>query len=352
MKLLILDLGPDWRGGQIQTFLLARELARAGDEVAVAARAGSPLAAAVAEMAPRGIALDPVRPGGEAHPGLLLDVARAARRRAPDLLYAQDARGHGAAVWSGAAGRTPLVVHRRVAFPPRRGLATRWKYAAARRFLAISETVARVLREAGVPDDRIRVVPDGLAPESFVHAPPPAAPPHRLAHVGAFDGRKGQEVAVRAVAALVARGWDARVSFLGDGPGRAAVEELARAIGVAGRCEFPGRVGDVGPRLAASHLLLVTSESEGGSLAVLEAMAAGCPALAHDVEGVGEYVRRAGSGGLVRGLDPESWADEAARTLGDPERLRAWIAAGRAFAEERAIERTAPITRRALLLER
>jgi glycosyltransferase involved in cell wall biosynthesis len=339
----MLDLGAAWRGGQIQTFLLARELARAGEDVTVAARRGSPLALELERSAADELAVEAVRPGGEGHPGVLLDVARAAARRDPEVLYAGDARGHGAAVWSLAARRRPLVVHRRVAFPPGRDWFSRRKYAAADTLLAISESVARALREAGIPPDRIVVVPDGLAPEAFVEDAAPAAPPYRLVHVGMFDGKKGQEVAIDAVARLAALGWDVHAAFLGDGPGRDALERRASAAGVAERCAFPGIVADVAARLAASHLLLMTSSSEGGSLAVLEAMAAGCPVLAHDVEGAGEFVREAGSGGLVRGLDPESWADAIARTLRDTTATRSWILSGRRYAASRTIAATAAL---------
>lgn len=342
MKLLVLDLGASWRGGQIQTYLVARELARLGERVTVAARSGSPLAAAVGD-ASDAMALAPVRAGGEAHPSVLMDVARIARRVDPDAILAGDARGHGAAVWSGATRRRPLVVHRRVAFAPGRDWFSRRKYAAAKRFLAISESVARVLREAGVPAERVVVVPDGLPSEAFVLTAPSAAPPYRLAHVGTFDGRKGQQLVVAVVARLAARGWDVRATFLGEGAGRTEVEHLARRTGVDGRCEFPGLVADVPVRLAASHLLLMTSESEGGSLAILEAMAAGCPVLAHEVEGAAEYVRAAGSGGLVSGLDPEVWATAVAATLADPHRRRLWIEAGRVFASHRTVQRTATL---------
>jgi len=81
---------------------------------------------------------------------------------------------------------------------------------------------------------------------------------------------------------------------------------------------------------------------------VLEAMAAGCPVLSHDVEGAGEYVRQAGSGGLVRGVDPESWADAIARTLRDEAVIRSWIAAGRLYASSRTTAATASLVLREL----
>ncbi len=341
-----MDLGAQWRGGQIQSLLLARELAASGDAITVLARRGAPLLARLDEA---GLATISIRPGGEAHPGVLLEVARAARRFAPDVIYAGDARGHGVAVWSGAARARPLVVHRRVAFPPGGDPFSKRKYAAADRFLAISNAVAQILSRAGVPEGRIVVIPDGLPDSAFVRTDPPADRPFRLVHVGSFDGRKGQELAVETVATLVARGQDVRVAFLGDGDGREQVERLAQTRSVAERCAFEGLVDDVPARLAASHALLMTSSSEGGSLAIVEAMAAGCPVLCHDIEGAGELVREAGVGRLIQGLNPEAWADAIVELIATPQAQRQSMAeAGRAFAATRTIAATARLVRHEL----
>jgi glycosyltransferase involved in cell wall biosynthesis len=193
------------------------------------------------------------------------------------------------------------------------------------------------------------VVPDGLPDGAFVSAAPVPPPPFRLVHVGGFDGRKGQDTAVEVLARLVERGLDARLTFLGDGERREEIVRLAAARGVAERCELAGLVEDVPARLAASHLLLMTSSSEGGSLAVVEALAAGCPVACHDIEGAGEILREARAGRLIVGLDPEVWADAVVEVLTVPEPVRRSIVqAGREFAATRTIARTAQIVRREL----
>ncbi|MFI5182511.1 MAG: glycosyltransferase [Thermoanaerobaculia bacterium] len=334
MRILALDLGTGWRGGQKQTALVAAALAERGHDVTLLAAASSPLAR---DFAPGGVRLIPVPGRGEASPPLLAAVAGAVRRIRPDVLWASDGRGHGAAVWSLAAARAPLVVHRRVAFPPGRDPLSRLKYRAAHRFVAISGDVARVLSEAGIPPARIAVVADGLPHDAFVLAPLPSAPPFRLVHAGAFDGLKGQDVAVQALARLAADGLDVTLTLLGDGPRRAETERLAEASGVLRRCRFAGDVRDVPVHLAASHLLLLPSRSEGASLVLVEAMAAGCPVLARDLPAVHELCGGGASGRLVPTLGPDTWADEAGRLLRDEkERLRL-VAEGRAVAATRTL---------------
>jgi glycosyltransferase involved in cell wall biosynthesis len=338
VRLLALDLGAGLRGGQRQTALLLAELAGRGHTIRLVVRRGAPLAEVLRTRG--GIDVLEAPPGPEASPGLLLAVARAARLFQPDVIYAGDSRGHGAAVWSRASSGRPLVVHRRVFFRPSGHLLSRIKYRAADRFLAVSGAVASTLAKAGVDPARIAVVPDGLPPEAFVNAPVPPAPPFRLVHVGAFDGRKGQDVAVETLALLARRGLDATLLFLGSGPEQPAVAARAADLGVAGRCVFAGQVDDVAARLATSHLLLLPTDSDGAPLSVVEAMAAGCPVVAHAVGGVPEIVEHGEAGRLVGSLAPGDWDRAVAELLTDPAERARLVAAGRLAASARTLART------------
>src|ERR1035441_9485897 len=296
------------RGGQRQTALVLAGLASRGHEGRLLARRGAPLAAAAPAA---GIATAEVPAGSEASPVLLLAVAREARSFRPEIVYAGDARGHGAAVFSRAAASAPLVVHRRVVFSPGRDLLSRLKYRAVSRYLAISRAVAESLERAGVPAAKVIVVPDGLPDEAFLENTAPTPPPVRLVHAGAFDGRKGQDVVVETLARLVAGGLDATALFLGDGPKRGAVEAQAAARGVAGRGVFA---------------------------ALVEAMAAGCLAVGHDVGGASEMVQGGAAGTLVASLDAEAWEQAVLSLLHDPARRARLVTDGRTAARERTIE--------------
>jgi len=325
------------RGGQRQTALLLAALAARGHTIRLVARRESPL---TREARNAGLDTLEVSARSQASPALLLAVAREARTFRPEIVYAGDSRGHGAAVFGRAAVDVPLVVHRRVVFPPGRGPLSRLKYRAAALYLAVSGAVRESLERAGVPADKVVVVPDGLPDEAFLENTAPAPPPIRLVHAGAFDGRKGQRVVVDALARLVAGGLDATALFLGDGPLRAAVEAQSVALGVAERCLFAGHVEDVATRLAACHVMLFPSESEGGPLALVEAMAAGCVAVGHDVGGASEMLQGGAAGVLVASLDAEAWERAVLALLQDPARRAGLIAAGRAAARERTIART------------
>src|SRR5579884_1485577 len=145
MRILHVDCGREMRGGQWQALYLIRGLRARGDEVRLLARAGSPLfERAVSE-------------GIDARPFTACELASQAHRF--DIIHAHDARSHAIAALTGGGA---LVVSRRVAFPVRRSLASRWKYARARHYIAVSEFVAARLMEAGIKSGDISVVYDGV----------------------------------------------------------------------------------------------------------------------------------------------------------------------------------------------
>ena len=162
-------------------------------------------------------------------------------------------------------------------------------------------------------------------------------------HAGAFDGRKGQTIVVDVLARLLDEGLDVHVTFLGDGPVRPRVEERARRLGVYDRCSFTGYVDDVSDRLAKSHLLLLPSDSEAAPLVVVEAMAAGCPVLAHDVGGVAELTCGGACGRLVSSLDLDEWTLATRRLLLDPPARAALVVAGRAASARKTSRNTAAL---------
>ncbi len=78
---------------------------------------------------------------------------------AADLVHVHDARGHSVAA---LFARTPVVVARRVAFAIKSSWLSRWKYRRAAHYIAVSQFVAGLLIEAGIPQDKISVIHDGV----------------------------------------------------------------------------------------------------------------------------------------------------------------------------------------------
>lgn len=279
MRILHVDCGREMRGGQWQALYLVRGLRARGHEVRVLARAGSPLLeTAVAE-------------GLDAEPFTPWNLASQARRF--DVVHAHDARSHALAA---LIGGSPLVVSRRVAFPVRRSLASRWKYARARHYIAVSEFVAGRLMEAGIKSGNISVVYDGVP-------------------VGDGSRRTGAELVAPSTA----------------DPMKGS--ELAASA--ASRAGVPLKFStEIARDLDGARALVYITRMEGLGSAALVAMAGGVPVIASRVGGLPEAVVHGETGLLVENT-VDGIAEAMRLVVGDPEFAAAMGAAARKRAAER-----------------
>jgi hypothetical protein len=261
--ILHIDSGIDMRGGQWQALYLMRGLMAAGHRVRLLAPADSRLTeAAIAnglDTRPLGIA---------ALASAMADI---------DLIHAHDARAHTLALVGGKL----IVVSRRVAFPVRRGVASRVKYGRAAHYIAVSQYVKRTLLEAKIEEERITVVYDGVPVESRAEKPNSRL---LLVALDSDDPGKGKKI-VQEAAALAGRPVHFSTNLIKDLP-RAAV-------------------------------FVYITELEGLGSAALLAMSAGAPVVASRVGGLPEVVED-GVTGLLTSNDPKSVARCIERLLDDP----------------------------------
>jgi glycosyltransferase involved in cell wall biosynthesis len=122
--------------------------------------------------------------------------------------------------------------------------------------------------------------------------------------------------------------------LVGDGPERARLEQLAQDLGVSGQVIFAGYQSDPSPYYDAMDLFVLPSRSEGLSISLLEAMAAGVPVAVTDV-GENKAVIEDGRCGLVLPDDEEDWKSALTPAMADLPRLAAMAGAARARVRER-----------------
>jgi hypothetical protein len=263
---LQVDTGREMQGGQWQVLYLMERL----KEARLQAAPGSPLHD---EAVRRGLNLD--------HEDFY----------EYELIHAHDARAHRMYAFT---KKIPLVVSRRVGFPIGRSIFSRLKYRCGDGYLAVSEYVATGLREAGVPDSKIRVVYDGIP-----IPPTPARPePGRVIAVPA----KFQEI-----------------------PGV--------------RVHLTKNLFD---DLQTASVFLYVSKMEGLGSAAIAAMASGVPVVASGVGGLTEVVEHERTGLIVRDGD---YASAVRRLLDNPNLAAEMGAAGREkamreFSVEKMVEAT------------
>jgi len=121
--------------------------------------------------------------------------------------------------------------------------------------------------------------------------------------VGRFDPIKNLPMLLQALA--IARGQNGclRAFLIGDGPEREKLETLVGILGLEGEVVFTGFREDAVRLIQAADCFVLSSFSEGTSLALLEAMAAGLPCVVTDVGGNPEVVADSETGFVVPSRD-------------------------------------------------
>lgn len=145
--------------------------------------------------------------------------------------------------------------------------------------------------------------------------------------------KKGVDKLLQALALLRQRHVGFRACVVGGGPLLAAHRSLARDLKLADRVVFAGLVPDVRPYLKAADVFVLPSlREESGSLALLEAMQAGCAIVTSGVDGMLEDVRHGEDGLLVEPGDSVMLAAAIESLLRDPaQRSRLGSTARRTF---------------------
>ncbi len=341
---MLTSLYPPSVGGiQSHTFSLSRALAARGAEVHLVTRRapGYPAYAVEGNLHVHRVGAPPGTPGPLATLAYVAAAARcvASLRPRVDVVHAHQLLSpSSAALLLSALARLPILLNPHacgaigdvgvLSATALGRLRLRATVARAEAFVAISGPIREELRAAGVPEERILSIPNGVDLERFR----PAAADERAAlrralglpdgplvvYAGRLSPEKGVDVLARAWPRVVARLPAARLWMLGDGAERARLEELARREGVAHALALPGPVADAAPFVRAADAAVLPSRTEGMPVALLEAMACAVPVVATAVGGSAEVLRDGLTGRLVPPERPDALADALVEALRDP----------------------------------
>jgi glycosyltransferase involved in cell wall biosynthesis len=144
--------------------------------------------------------------------------------------------------------------------------------------------------------------------------------------VAEFGAVKRHALAVDALARV--RDGRVHLALVGDGPLEAGIRSRVERLGLSERVTFAGYRRDIPAVLAATDVLLLTSEREGLSRSVLEAMASAVPVIATDTRGIADAVG-AHAGWIVGKNDAHALAEAIDATAADPDELARRGAAAR-----------------------
>lgn len=161
----------------------------------------------------------------------------------------------------------------------------------ARQVVAISRaTQAYLFNKEKIDQNKVKLIYNGIDIDKFYIEEPKlfTSPELQIGVIGRLSPEKGHKYLIQALRLWSHRDW--QVDFLADGPLRLKLENQARGLGLEGKIQFRGEVEDVRAYLGKWDIFVLPSISEGLSLALLEAGAAGRCVIASWVGGVPEIV--------------------------------------------------------------
>lgn len=182
-----------------------------------------------------------------------------------------------------------------------------------------SQAGANRLAAAGLAREKLIVIGNALPAVTFEAALPalPRSGAPRVTMVARMNAHYKNHAGFLRIAAEIQRRMpEAEFLLVGDGPLRPEIERQAASLGLGERAIFLGDRRDIPAILASADVAVLTSDSEGLSNVIIEAMAASLPVVAYDVGGNAELVNEQRGALLAAGNEIE-FATAVLRLLSD-----------------------------------
>jgi glycosyltransferase involved in cell wall biosynthesis len=184
------------------------------------------------------------------------------------------------------------------------------------------------VKEIGIPDESITVIPNGVDTSCFAPGPrngvlrdllPDKFAGKVLISVGRLTEAKDQITLLSAIELLKKQGRNIFLIVVGDGELRISLEKEIAKNNLADCVCLTGSRSDVYQLLPGVDAFILSSKREGFPMSILEAMAAGLPVIATKVGGIPEVIKDGENGILVPPQDQNSLANAICSVLDDSE---------------------------------
>uniref|UniRef100_A0A7C2K0H8 Glycosyltransferase n=1 Tax=Schlesneria paludicola TaxID=360056 RepID=A0A7C2K0H8_9PLAN len=262
--------------------------------------------------------------------GQIREMAHWFRREQIDVVHTHNTYPHLYATLAARWAGVPVVIQTRHGQRAGHGwksrVGYRWAARLVDRVVAVSDDAARLCVEAdGLPAAKVQRIWNGIDLSQFEYQGPVCEPV--AVSVARLSAEKDFPTLLRGIALAAPQVPGLQLRIVGDGPERMKLEGLTRELGISSRVAFLGERRDVPAVLRGAGFFVTASLTEGISLTLLEAMAAGLPVVATAVGGNPEIVVDGETGRLVPAGDPEALA---ATIVGLCRSVDRWPALGRA----------------------
>jgi len=316
MKVIHLDLGKEWRGGQRQVYyLIAEQSKRTNLQLFLASPFNSPLSKQVKEAFSQ-VKVIPLSSSFEFSIFNVIALKKIIDTNKPVIVHTHDGKGAGlGALLKLFFPQIKLIHTRRVSYPLKKFWSKK-KYLLADQVVGVSKDICAYLQQIGMP--KVHSIPSVIRPERY-----PVRlkygiqeTPVKLGIIGALSPQKGHEWVLRALAACP---LDFILYVVGTGSLEKRFKKLVRILNLEGKVKF---LGFVESNRILSHLdiLLVPSiDGEGSSGTIKEAWASKLGVIVSDLNANLELVKPEVNGLVVPVGDAQALVSAIQRLVEDKE---------------------------------
>lgn len=155
-----------------------------------------------------------------------------------------------------------------------------------------------------------------------------------VATAGRLGPQKNQAMLIRAMALVHEKHPEVKCRIYGEGSLREALQQQIRELGLENTVTLEGNVSDIHQRLATCGIFVMTSNFEGLSNALIEAMMMGMPCITTNFPGVDELISHAENGLMVPMDDHVALAQQIERLIEDREFAKVLGAKAKEYAQQ------------------
>jgi glycosyltransferase involved in cell wall biosynthesis len=334
LTILHTERSTGWGGQEMRTVSEARGVAARGHRVIIVA---SPGAAILERAAAFGLPAQPLRMRNAFDAIAVAKLVGIIRRERVDVVNTHSSIDSWVGAFAAKLARVKLVRTRHLATPISRN-PLNFVHRMPDAIITTGEmTRQRLLRHNRLHPYILESIPTGVDCDEFT---PQARSPELHARLGlpveatvltkvaVLRRLKRHDILLEAAALLRDRAGLFFV-LVGEGSQRQAIEERIRALGLNGRFKLFGHLDDIRPVLAATDILVSSSDTEGVPQSAAQAMAMQIPVVHTDVGSVGELIEDGMTGLLVPPGDPAALAKAIVRFVDDSAFAQACARRGR-----------------------
>lgn len=274
-----------------------------------------------------------------------LRLRRAIAARRPDLLYERYSLNTFCGIWASRRFNIPLILevnaplyHEQrelgeLVFQRLARFSERWICSHSTKTVTVSHVLKEMLRQGGVPDTRLTVIPNGIDPRRFHRGISGEEIRRRygldgavvVGFVGWFRPWHGLELLLQTLERGTLTAPHVRLLLVGDGPAHPALRHYAQTHGLSSRIIFTGPVdrSDVAAHIAAMDIAVQPSVTAYACpMKIIEYMAMGKCVVAPDQPNIREMLQDQINGQLFQPWDLEQLAAALSRVIQEPDRRR------------------------------